>query len=124
MIHKITDLTEALAKAMEMPWAYIAYYSFLHLGVTPKTVDWKQVLDARFFGPEGELRLFRQDDVLTAVWVDDTPHPGELDTIIDKVVPLRSSFGKKLHMKQHIVFDEDGQACIYTTRLSKWTGGV
>ena len=124
MIHILPDPVEAQRKAKSMPWAYVASYSSLTVGPTPRKIIWSEILDARFFGPEGELRLFRQGDALNAVWVDDTPRPGQLDATADKTVVLHSAFGRSLTMRQHIVFDEDGQATIYTIRLLSWKGGV
>lgn len=123
MIQILTDFTMACDKAKTMPWAYIASYGSLTMGLTPEKILFDEILDARFFGPEGELRLFRRGDVLEALWVDDTPCPRQLDTTIDKIIKLKSFYGKELTMRQHIVFDEDGQACIYTTRLAALKGG-
>lgn len=124
MVYDITNLTEAYSQALAMPWAYVATDSQLTMGPAPMSVDWSRVLDARFFGPSGEFRIFRQNNSLCAVWIDDTPCPGQLDTIIDRTVELNPQFGSFLRLRQHIVFDEDGQACVHTTRLLSWEGGT
>ena len=124
MIREISDMREVHSIAGTMPFVYAAFFDKLFLGNNSfQNIDFEKIDNARFFGPTGELRVFRKGDSLCAVWIDDTPQEGEMEIALDRTILLQSRFGESLQVRQHIVFDEDGQAYIRTTRLVSWNGG-
>lgn len=83
-------------------------------------IDWKEVQEAWFFGEQGQLHIYRDEDLLSAVLIDDA----ELSDAhtLEKAYRLMDKFrkvtGKKmLVVKEYMDFDEDGQAYVAYTRL-------
>ena len=52
---------QALAQGLQLPYAMIRSYSQVTMGNTPTAVDLTEVIEARFFNAETEVRLFRKD---------------------------------------------------------------
>lgn len=117
---RITSLSidEAMQSALAMPFAYIACLSHVHMGQTPKTVDFAEVNDGRFFGECGEIRFIRENGAMTAVWITDDAQ----DVTIDRTYALIKGFGSQLTERRYIQFDQDGQGYIAATRLLAWEG--
>ena len=55
---------QALAQGLQLPYAMIRSYSQVTMGNTPTAVDLTEVIEARFFNAETEVRLFRKDGKL------------------------------------------------------------
>ena len=82
-------------------------------------INFDECLEARFFGPEKEVHLFRNDDRWTAVVTEDKE---DLDHI-DRKYRLsknhqNTGIGRELIVREYIGYDEDGQAYIEKTRLA------
>lgn len=83
-------------------------------------IDWKEVQEAWFFGEQGQLHIYREDDLLSAVLIDDA----ELSDAhtLEKAYRLMDKFRKvtgkeMLVAKEYMDFDKDGQAYVAYTRL-------
>lgn len=107
------------------PYALLYYLSEVKLTECAKLVgeiDFSQLLEARFFGEQGELHIFRDEEQLRAVEVKET---GKTDYIEKKVI-LGKNFqeaGRYLRVRKYVDYDEDGQAFIALTRLHRIEGG-
>ena len=77
------------------------------------------VTEARFFGPEAELRFYLEHGALAATLAEDEPG----DAAIQREVRLLPKFGRTLKQLQYIAFDQDGQGYVALTRLAAWEGG-
>lgn len=116
---KPTDLTleAALLQAQTMPFAYMASFSSVTIGRTPGQPDLSEVLEARFFGPDGEIRIYRDGEALRATAYMDRPEDIYMDCTSETISPR---FGKSITKRRYVEFDEDGQAKIAATRLLDW----
>lgn len=116
---KIVDMTmaQALELAAKEPYAYITRLSRVKVGRNPREFSMDEVLEARFFGPKREIRIYREDDCCNAVMVEEE----EGDVFLERVSQLREpEFGRCLTMRQYVDFDADGQGSIQTIRLVDW----
>lgn len=110
---------QALTQGSQLPYAMIRSYSQMTLGDTPKVIDLKEVLEARFFDDENEVRLFRTDGELHGVKLCEESG----DTCIEKRYRIENpDFGTEVRVRCHLVADEDGQTYVKTARLCGWTG--
>ena len=55
------QVDQALEQGLSLPYAMIRSYSQVVLGNTPQAVDEEELIEARFFDAENEIRLFRAD---------------------------------------------------------------
>ncbi len=123
MISQSMTIPEAMERARTMPYAWVLQDSRAYLGKTggfslPDAPgnDWRE---ARFFGPEGELRLTRSDKgSMEAFWLTETG-----DEVLDQARPLLPEFGRQLTVRRILDYDEDGQVCVAATRMLRWEGG-
>ncbi len=107
------------AHAERFPYQMVWRLSSVELGVTRSPVnDLAEVTEARFFGPDAELRFYLEHGSLAAALVED-----DGDAAIERTVRLLPRFGKTLKQLQYIAFDEDGQGYVALTRLAAWEGG-
>ena len=122
-LQKLDDLHQALAEAQACPFAWVAEVSGVFLGpaaAAPQDRDaWMQ---ARFFGPQGEVRFVRQEDgALTPYRVAEDP----ADDVLDDTRHLMPEFGRTLTVRRILRYDdEDGQAEVAATRMLHWEGRV
>jgi hypothetical protein len=111
---------EALERGKTLPWAFIREYSRVTLGRTPEDVDPEEILEAFFFSPEEEIRLWRQDGSLRAAALTEEAGDRFLEERFGVDDPR---LGREITVRKYISFDGDGQACITAVRLSGWKGG-
>ena len=83
-------------------------------------VDTAELLEASFFSPEEEVRLWREDGALRGAVL--CGEEGDR-TITERYEIENPSFGKAVLVKKTIAFDRDGQALIDDVRLCGWEGG-
>ena len=114
------DAREALKRGAALPWALVRELSRVSLGPTPIDVDAEEVLEACFFSPQEEVRLWREDGQLRAAALTD--EEGDL-TLEERYSVDNPDFGQELWVRRYIGFDEDGQAFIAASRLCGWEGG-
>lgn len=83
------------------------------------SIDWNEIVEARFFSEKNEIHIFEDDDEMIAVYSQDGDENN--DYLIKKLPIMKrgglSKIGKKLVAKQYLAYDEDGQAEIKFTRL-------
>lgn len=118
MIMNKISLEQAVAEGMQMPFAYVRSFSAVTLGKTQPLPPMNEILEARFFGPDQEIRLTDDGDGLYGLRIVD----GETSDFIDLTDRLLSGFGKTLTKRSYVDFDEDGQGSIVCTRLLDWEG--
>ena len=97
---KIDTVSQALQEGKNLPWAYLKYMSRIYLGRTPAMPSMMELEEGRFFGPDCEIRLYQDLEVL-----------------------LRRSYGKLLRKRRYLEFEADGQARVACTRLLEWEEG-
>lgn len=116
-----TDLSvkEALEIGKSMPYAMFTHLSKVTLGKTPTVVSLDELIEARFFGGNGEIHIFTENGEQKAVHITDEENDSRFPPI-DREYTLLSNFGKKLTVRQYIDFDNEGQAYIKAVRLLGW----
>lgn len=83
-------------------------------------IDLDNIMEARFFNEEKEIRVFRDEDKITGTIFAEK----ENSPYIEKMVLLYPRYGerryaKKLALKKYMDYDEDNQAYIRYTKPSK-----
>lgn len=110
---------EALEKGIQLPFAMLRFLSKVFLGETPKQTDLSELLEARFFNQEKEIRIFQRDGILCAAYLEQE----ENDNPIKKTYVLENpNFGTQITVSYDLSYDSDGQAYISSMRLSDWEG--
>lgn len=113
---KIT-VQQALQAGRALPFAMIRALSQVTLGHTPAGIAEEELLEARFFDAEQEIRVFRYGDELRAVRLCAEAD----DRILYKTCRIANKrFGGSLTAAQLLESDEDGQTYIAATRLVDW----
>jgi len=112
-----TDIETAKEKASGMKYACLQGISEFRLGKAQDIIGFNEneCMEARFFSPECEVRLFRENDKLCSVILSD----GEGDHI-DQYYEIGDRFdteGRYAVVRKYVDEDEDGQAFITAVRL-------
>ncbi len=119
-LSKILSPEDALKRGQCLPFALLRTFSAMSLGPTPETLpDTEEILEARFFSRDEEIRLFRDDGILKAVSLRETP---DARVLKNEYEIGNQALGKSLTVREILDFDEDGQAYIALSRLSDWKG--
>lgn len=114
------DIEQAVALGLSQPYACITRLSEVTAGPTPPDFSPEELLEARFFGPQREVRIWAGDTGLEAICLEDDGQDDFLDLPPRKI--RASRFGKELTLRRYLDYDEDGQAYICATRLVDWKG--
>ena len=110
---------EALDRGAALPWALVRGLSAVSLGPSPARIDPDELMEARFFSPEEEIRVFRTDGQLRAVQLRGEPG----DSVIERVYAVENpKLGKSVTVSYTLEADEDGQVNLTSTRLTGWEG--
>ena len=110
---------EALSCGRELPWAWIRTLSSVYLGLMPADFPETELIEARFFSPEEEIRLFWSDGSLRAVRL----RPDAGDREIERTFAIENRmFGRTLTVRYGLATDEDGQMYKKCARLAGWEG--
>ena len=113
------DISDALGRGEQLPFAYLRTYSAVTLGRTPPSVETEELLEARFFSRTEEIRVFRGDGALRAARL--CAEPGE-EPLWERYAISDPRFGRELTVCRHLAADADGQVYIAATRLADWKG--
>lgn len=114
------DIEQAVALGLAQPYAYITRLSEVTVGPTPPDFSPAELLEARFFGPDREVRIWAGDTGLEAICLEDDGQDDFLDLPNREIRAAR--FGKELTLRRYLDYDKDGQAYICATRLVDWKG--
>lgn len=109
---------QALAEGAQMPYAYLRSLSGLFLGRTgPSVPPAEELLEARFFNGQCELRLFRDDAGLRAARLSLEEKD---ETLARKVSLANPRFGSSAEVCRVLDYDEDGQIYCKAALLTGW----
>ena len=111
----------ALAKGRALPYALVRGLSAETLGPTPAEIPLEELLEARFFSPTEEIRIFRRDGALEAAALEEDGS----ETFWDQTYEIANpDFGARITVRSYLDVDEDGQAYWGHARLTDWRGGT
>lgn len=117
MKHEQLDIGKALELGGGLPFSLIRSLSSVTLGRTLSQVGTDELLEARFFSEQEEIRIFRQDGALKAVRLTEEPD----DHLLRETYVLENpQFGAEITVAHLLEADEDGQMHITATRLTGW----
>lgn len=108
----------AIDKAKTLPFALIRTFEDVYLGKTPENIDFHKIIDAKFFNENTEIRFFMKNGLQNSVLIKTEPNDDCL--IATYNLDNNKKFGNRLTVKRILSADEDGQAYIALTCLSKW----
>ena len=120
MKQEILPVSVALEQGKNLPFAWVRTLSAVTLGRTPVDILEKELVDARFFDEQHEIRVFRQDNDLRAVQLIREKGDMAYTETFSLVNP--DVFGASVTVCHELDADEDGQAFIASTRLIHWEG--
>ena len=116
-VDRSLSVQHALELGAALPWALVRSLSQVTLGPAPAAVDTDELIEARFFSADEEIRLFRADGGLRAAHLTAEPD----DSTIVQVRRIENpAFGGALTVSSTLQADEDGQMNIAYTRLAGW----
>ena len=109
--------------AQEYPFCFVRCISSVYLGTVSQALYSRdEILEARFFDADRELRVFRDEDgALRAVEL--TVQPDD-HRIKDTYVIDNARFGRTLTVRRILDADEDGQTYVKASCLCGWEGGT
>lgn len=120
MKQETIDIQAALEAGQKLPFAWVRSLSQVSLGRTLLAADLEELLEARFFSRDREIRLFPGEDGLRAVALTGEPE----DHVMEEEYQIENPrFGRSITVTRVLDWDEDGQAYIAATRLSGWKEG-
>lgn len=122
MKKELLPVPEALRRGQAQPWALVRTFSRVTLGETPEDVSalpLDELLEARFFNEEEEIRLFRRDGVLEGASLRREADDRVLE---DRYGIENPALGGQITVCRVLACDDDGQTYIAATMLSGWRG--
>lgn len=118
---KILDFQEAknIIEDYEYCLIYMISEMILNQTVRVSEINWEEVKEAWFFGKQGQLHIYRYNDILSAALLDDADLTDA--HTLEKTYRLAGKFKAagfgQVIVKEYIDFDEDGQSYAAYTRL-------
>ena len=113
---------EALGRGRALPWAWVRCLSQVTLGPVPADISREELIEARFFSADEEIRMFRICGQLRAVRLCVEPEDNTLERTYQ--IENKKKFGETITICYTLESDEDGQMSLGTARLTGWEGNV
>lgn len=110
---------EALERGRALPWALVRSLSEVSLGRTPAETNLEELIEARFFSPGEEIRVFRANGAWAAARLEGEPGDSQITRTYDIENPR---FGTAITVCYTLEADEDGQTGLAAARLTGWEG--
>lgn len=111
------SVEQALEQAQTLKFVMITELSRVVIGKTPMDINWDELIEARFFDHDTEIRIFRENSELRArsvILQDDMPY------IEKQYKKLQGNLGSEISVREYLTFDEDGQAGVSAVCLYDW----
>ena len=115
-------LEQGLAQGQLLSYVYIREISRVVIGRTPQEIRLPEIMEVRFFQLDVEIRIFPGENGLSAVKL--SAEEGDIYISKKRDIANPNRFGNKLHFREYLVPDEDGQMCIDQVCLTGWEGGT
>ena len=121
MIDKTISIEEVKQTISDYEYGLVYENSAMLFGQTEelREVDWEQLQEAFFFDNNAQLHIFRDEDELKAIIIEDEEGDEyQLRTyLLNRTDARTSAVGKELVVKEYLEQDEDGQVYIKCTRM-------
>ncbi len=80
------------------------------------TINWEELLEARFFSENKEMHIFKCGNQWKAVELSDT-EDSEVIVKNYEIAAQYKNIGRQIRVKEYLAEDEDGQVYVKYTRL-------
>lgn len=120
MKQETIDIQAALGGGQKLPFAWVRSLSQVALGRTPLAADLEELLEARFFSRDREIRALPRGGRPACRGPTGEPEDHVREDEYQIEIPR---FGRSTTVTRVLDWDEDGQAYIAATRLSGWKEG-
>ena len=114
---RIDSIEQALQQAEKLQFVMVTELSRVVIGKMPMDINWDELIEARFFDHDTEIRIFRENGELrvrSVILQDDMPY------IEKQYNKLQGNLGSKISVREYLTFDEDGQAGVSAVCLYDW----
>ena len=114
---RIDSIEQALQQAEKLQFVMVTELSRVVIGKMPMDINWDELIEARFFDHDTEIRIFRENGELRArsvILEDDMPY------IEKQYKKLQGNLGSEISVREYLTFDEDGQAGVSAVCLYDW----
>lgn len=122
MLSQKLQLDTALAEAKALPFAYLKHFSSLTLGKNdPSALNREELLEARFFSEDCEIRILREENGLQAyAFCKET---SDMPILVESGISDKcSGLGTKVKKWHYLSEDADGQCYVSAVCLCGWEG--
>lgn len=113
---------EAMERGQDLPWVWVRCLSQVALGPALSDIDREELIEARFFSTEEEIRIFRSCGQLCSVRLCGEPEDNTLERTYQ--IANKQKFGETITVCYTLEADEDGQVSLGTARLTGWEGSA
>ena len=114
---RIDSIEQALQQAEKLQFVMVTELSRGVIGKMPMDINWDELIEARFFDHDTEIRIFRENGELRArsvILQDDMLY------IEKHYKELQGNLGSEISVREYLTFDEDGQAGVSAVCLYDW----
>jgi len=121
MKRDVLSIEQALLQGKALPYAMIRSLSAVYLGKMPADLSLQELIEARFFDAQQEIRIFWREDTLCAAKLQQE----EGDHAYCQTYQIQNpQFGKTVTVSYELEADEDGQTYVAACRLIDWKEGA
>ena len=114
---RIDSIEQAREQAEKLQFVMVTELSRVAIGKVPMEINWDELIEARFFDHDTEIRIFRED----SEWKARSITLKEDTSYIEKdYTELQGGLGHALGVREYLTFDEDGQAGVSAVCLYDW----
>ncbi len=120
MRNETMEIGQAMSFAADFPFAWVHSVSQVTLGKNPGAPDLDELVEARYFDGNRELRIFPGETGFQALLLTGE----QTDHTLTEIHAIQNTdrFGQSLTLCRVLDFDEDGQAFVKAVRLTDWKG--
>ena len=114
---RIDSIEQALQQAEKLQFVMVTELSRVVIGKMPMDINRDELIEARFFDHDTEIRIFRENGELrdrSVILQDDMPY------IEKQYKKLQGNLGSEISVREYLTFDEDGQAGVSAVCLYDW----
>ena len=100
---RIDSIEQALQQAEKLQFVMVTELSRVVIGKMPMDINWDELIEARFFDHDTEIRIFRENGELrvrSVILQDDMPY------IEKQYNKLQGNLGSEISVREYLTFDE------------------
>ena len=112
-------IEEAKNAIADYKYAYLQMMSEHILDEVSKlaSIEWDELIEGYIFDDEKQLHIYREDDELVAVILDDDVEDAHYFDRRYELAGKYNTLGKNVIIREYLLADDDGQSYVAFTRL-------